>query len=353
MQPVGCAPAGLLRRSHRNPVEGAGTTPAPSNTPIARLAHFGRRSAVRKANCNVPPLGGTPRLEGHILVRKLTSESRVVAADSLCMKEHTPHTKRIDERTFSVVRKGFDPREVKTYLEDLEHAFQDIEGHARRTAQRVVELERDLKTARATEKASLDNAMLAVFDVKDRMMDQAERRAREIRDEADKEVSSLMAEAAASRGREPELESRISELETELVRSRADADRLRMQLNDAHTTIDHIETTTTVDITSLQAQLKHEQAQNAELRSAAREVDWVRRDFEHKLAQAQEQAMIARADAEAARAELEAFQQGLAATLSEQNGTVVYERPGDIADYESAVAALDSDDRAERLSQAI
>jgi DivIVA domain-containing protein len=102
------------------------------------------------------------------------------------MKERTPQIRRIDEKTFSVIRKGYDPREVKDYLEDLEHAFQDIEGHSRRTSQKVVELERDLAAARATEKASLDNAMLAVFDVKDRVIDRAERRAREIEDEAGK-----------------------------------------------------------------------------------------------------------------------------------------------------------------------
>ena len=286
-------------------------------------------------------------------MRELTSETRRGFADSFGMKEQTPQTKRIDERTFGLVRKGYDPREVKTYLEELEHAFTDIEGHARRTSQKVVELERELTIARETERASLDNAMLAVFDVKDRMMDRAERRAREIQDEAGKNATSLLAEAAAARGREPELEARIADLETNLVQSRADAERLRMQLNDAHTTLDHIETTATVDITSLQAQLKHEQLQNTELRAAAREVDWVRREFEQKLAKAQEQAMHARADAEAAHAELDGLRVALAETLSEEDTNVVYERPGAVAEYEAALAAMTTDEQAERLSQAM
>ena len=285
-------------------------------------------------------------------MREITSEARGGTADSFGMKEHTPHSKRIDERSFRVVRKGFDPREVKTYLEDLEHAFQDIEGHARRTSQKVVELERDLKTARATEKVSLDNAMLAVFDVKDRLIDRAERRAQEIQEEAGKTASELLAEAAVARGREPELESRIADLEQDLVRARADGERLRMQLNDAHTTLDHIESTTTVDITSLQAQLKHEEQQNAELRAAARDVDWVRRDFEHKLAQAQEQAMHARAEAEAVRAELEALR-ATTVESTEDEGTVVYERRGEVADYEFAVAAMTDVEYPERLTEAI
>ena len=94
-------------------------------------------------------------------------------------------------------------------------------------------------------------------------------------------------------------------------------------------------------------------ARIGELRAAARDVDWVRRDFEHKLARAQEQAMVARAEAEAARAELEAFQRGLAETLTEESGTVVYERVSDVAEYETAIAAMDADNYLDAIEQAI
>ncbi len=265
------------------------------------------------------------------------------------MKESTPHTQRIDEKTFSVVRKGYDTREVNDYLEDLEFAFQEIEGHAHRTSQRVVELERDLNASRATEKASLDNAMMAVFDVKDRVLDRAERRAKEIRDEAGKAATSMFAEVEAARGREPELESRISDLEHELVRTRADGERLRMQLNDAHSVIDRLESTTTVDITSLQAQLQHEQSQNAELRAAAREVDYVRREYEHKLAQAQQLAMHARAELEVIKAELDQ-RLGKVEKIEEPAGTVVYERSSDVEDLDFMVASSADD---QRISQAM
>ncbi len=220
------------------------------------------------------------------------------------MKERTPQIRRIDEKTFSVIRKGYDPREVKDYLEDLEHAFQDIEGHSRRTSQTVVELERDLAAARATEKASLDNAMLAVFDVKDRMIDRAERRAREIEDEAGKVASSLLASAETARGREPELERRISGLEHELMRTGADGERLRNQLADAHSAIDTLETTTTVDITTLQSELVYQRQQNTELMAAAREFDTLRREYEDKLAKAQQTAMHTRAELEVIKAQL-------------------------------------------------
>jgi cell division septum initiation protein DivIVA len=292
------------------------------------------------------------RLECYLGVREITSETRGGLADSSCMRERTPHTQGIDERKFNVVRKGYDKREVKTYLEDLEHAFQDIEGHSHRTSQKVVELERDLAAARATEKASLDNAMIAVFDVKDRLLDRAERRANEIKEDAGKQATSLIAEAAANRGREPELEQRASVLEHDLAQSRADGERLRMQLNDAHVSLDHVESTTTLDITSLQAQLKHEQQQNSELRAAAREVEWVRREFEHKLAQAQEKAMYARAELETIKAQLDGLK--LASTEStEDKGTVVYEQAGAMADYDFAVASMADLELDEDLSQAI
>jgi DivIVA domain-containing protein len=253
------------------------------------------------------------------------------------MKERTPQIRRIDEKTFSVIRKGYDPREVKDYLEDLEHAFQDIEGHSRRTSQKVVELERDLAAARATEKASLDNAMLAVFDVKDRVIDRAERRAREIEDEAGKIASSLLAEADTARGREPELERRISGLEHELMRTRADSERLRMQLADAHSVIDSLETTTTVDITTLQSELVYQRQQNAELMAAAREFGTLRREYEEKLAKAQQTAMRT-------RAELEIIKAQLASAAAPQTdpvpvGTVVYERHNDVDDLEMLTAA--------------
>ena len=257
------------------------------------------------------------------------------------MQERLPQTQRIDERTFAIVRKGYDTREVRTYLDELEHAFQDLEGHARRTSQKVVELQRDLSTSRATEKASLDNAMYAVFDVKDRMLDRAERRAREIEEEAGKTATSLLAQVGDARGREPELERRISGLEHELMRSRADGERLRSQLEDAYSAIDRLETTTTVDITTMQAELHREHAQNAELRNEIREFDYQRREYEDKLAKAQQIAMHAGAELEIMKAELAASrrQDGDEAP----SGTVIYERSSDLEDLEAMTPASAGD----------
>jgi cell division septum initiation protein DivIVA len=252
------------------------------------------------------------------------------------MQERMPQTQRIDERAFAIVRKGYDTREVRAYLEELEHAFQDLEGHAQRTSQKVVELQRDLDSARATEKASLDNAMYAVFDVKDRMLDRAERRAREIEEEAGKTATSLLAQVEAARGREPELERRISELEHELMRSRANGERLRSQLDDAHVVIDRLETTTTVDITTLQTELQQERERTAELRAEVREFDYQRREYEDKLAAAQQVAMHARAELETMQAQLAAA--GGEGADEAPRRTVVYERSSDLEDLETLTA---------------
>jgi len=187
--------------------------------------------------------------------------------------ETSAATRRIDEHQFTVVRKGYDKREVKTFLEDLEQAFRDLEGHSRRTAQRVTELERDLAKARATEKVSVDNAMMAVFDAKDRILDRAQRKAAEIEEEARREAAKLLAAASASVGAgapshtvsediesaraqadevlaaahreaeriragargegQEEFKAQFAELEDRLRRSQADGDQLRTQLDDA------------------------------------------------------------------------------------------------------------------------
>ena len=63
--------------------------------------------------------------------------------------------------------------------------------------------------------------------------------------------------------------------------------------------------------------------------------------------------MHALAEAEEARAELNALQATLRQTDDTVTGHVVYERPSDIADYEFAVASLDETAYAEGYSKAI
>jgi cell division septum initiation protein DivIVA len=115
-------------------------------------------------------------------------------------EERSPFARRIDERKFNLSRRGYDKREVRDYLEDLEQAFRELEGHARRTSQRVADLERDVSEARASEKVSVDNAMMAVFDAKDRILERARRKADEIEEAAYSDASRIKAAAIAEVG---------------------------------------------------------------------------------------------------------------------------------------------------------
>ena len=80
----------------------------------------------------------------------------------------------IDRRTFTVVKRGgFDQREVQVYLEDLEQAFRDLELWAQRTRDRLTLAELEVERARHAENAAVENAMSAVFDAKDRILQRA------------------------------------------------------------------------------------------------------------------------------------------------------------------------------------
>lgn len=146
-------------------------------------------------------------------------------------EERSQFAQRINERQFATSRRGYDKREVRNYLEDLEQAFRELEGHSRRTAQRVADLERDLSKSRATEKVSVDNAMMAVFDAKDRILERARRRADEIEEQAHAEASRIKAAAIAGDGGAPagELEAARAQADEIVAAARREADRLRQE----------------------------------------------------------------------------------------------------------------------------
>jgi DivIVA domain-containing protein len=153
-------------------------------------------------------------------------------------EERSHFAQRIDERSFTLSRRGYDKREVRTYLEDLEQAFRELEGHARRNAQRVSDLERDLGKARATEKVSVDNAMMAVFDAKDRILERARRRADEIEEQAQAEASRIKAAAIAGEGGAPagELEAARAQADEIVAAARREADRMMQDAGGRDTT---------------------------------------------------------------------------------------------------------------------
>lgn len=157
------------------------------------------------------------------------------------MSEERSHfAQRIDERKFSLTRRGYDKREVRAYLEDLEQAFRELEGHARRTSQRVADLERDLADARATEKVSVDNAMMAVFDAKDRILERARRRADEIEEQAHAEASRIKAAAITDVGAgagsgASEIAAASAQADEIIASARREADRIRRDAEEGAT----------------------------------------------------------------------------------------------------------------------
>lgn len=147
-------------------------------------------------------------------------------------EERSQFARQIDEHTFSLSRRGYDRTEVKSYLQDLEQAFRELEGHSRRQAQKLADLERDVSQARATEKVSVDNAMLAVFDAKDRILERARRKAEEIEDDAHLEAGRIreaaLREAGGGEGAAAgEIAAARVQADEIVASARREADRLR------------------------------------------------------------------------------------------------------------------------------
>jgi len=152
-------------------------------------------------------------------------------------EERSHFAQRIDEKRFRLARRGYDKREVRAYLEDLEQAFRELEGHARRSSQRVADLEHDLADARATEKVSVDNAMMAVFDAKDRILERARRRADEIEEQAHSEAGRIKAAAisGASASGSGEVAAASAQADEIVASARREADRIRRDAEEGAT----------------------------------------------------------------------------------------------------------------------
>lgn len=88
------------------------------------------------------------------------------------------------DREFAIVRKGYDPAEVDKRLAEYEEAMHDLEVHAARLKHELKEARRRISQLEDAEKESVDRAMLAVFDAKERILERALERAREIEDQA-------------------------------------------------------------------------------------------------------------------------------------------------------------------------
>ncbi len=101
------------------------------------------------------------------------------------MKQKTPTLPAsIDRREFGTSRKGYDKREVKEFLRELESNFRELERWAQDTKTRLQKAEFEAEKSRSSEGQSVDSAMVAVFDAKDRVLSRARKQAAKIEAEA-------------------------------------------------------------------------------------------------------------------------------------------------------------------------
>jgi cell division septum initiation protein DivIVA len=89
-----------------------------------------------------------------------------------------------EKTEFSIVRKGYEPVEVQEYLSEYDQAFRDLEEYAARLKHDLNEAKLHIARLEAAEQESIDNAMLAVFDAKDRIIEGAMEKARKIEEAA-------------------------------------------------------------------------------------------------------------------------------------------------------------------------
>jgi hypothetical protein len=87
-------------------------------------------------------------------------------------------------RKFTTVRKGYDPAEVDKRIAEYEEALEDLEEYAAKLKRELNQAQREIDRLVAAEKDSIDRAMLAVFDAKERIVARAMDRAREIEEAA-------------------------------------------------------------------------------------------------------------------------------------------------------------------------
>ena len=138
----------------------------------------------------------------------------------------------VDNREFSIVRKGYDRGEVKTYLAEIETNLRVFEGWAQRTNARLAISEEKNRTI-----ADVDDAMVAIYEAKERMA-QAEVDAEKIKAEAEIVAAEIVAEAheeaheRARRIAETAAATAQSREESVLAAAKTEADRLMRKTRD-------------------------------------------------------------------------------------------------------------------------
>ena len=109
----------------------------------------------------------------------------------------------VDDRVFPVVRKGYDQEHVRAYLSEIEASFQDWERWAQGAKARL-----KIAEEKARSPDEVDEAMIAVFAAKDRIVEQGRLRAEQIEAEARERARVDYEDAAGAIIREAEEQAR-------------------------------------------------------------------------------------------------------------------------------------------------
>ena len=125
----------------------------------------------------------------------------------------------LDKREFSVSRKGYDKKEVKTFLAEIEANFRELEKWAEQTKTRLaIAEEKDSKD-------EVDEAMIAVFDAKDRVLERARLQAEKIEADARERAAAIESGASVPADVDQATAALLADAERRAAEIIADADR--------------------------------------------------------------------------------------------------------------------------------
>ncbi|GMQ84832.1 MAG: hypothetical protein BMS9Abin07_0397 [Acidimicrobiia bacterium] len=125
----------------------------------------------------------------------------------------------LDRREFSVTRKGYDKKEVKAFLAEIEGNFRELEKWAEQTKSRLAVAEDN------GSKARVDEAMVAVFDAKDRVLERARLQAEKIEADARERADAIESGANVPADADEAAGALLADAERRAAEIVADADR--------------------------------------------------------------------------------------------------------------------------------
>lgn len=109
----------------------------------------------------------------------------------------------VSDREFSVTWKGYDREEVRAFLTEIEDEFRELEAWADQARKSLIVAREEM-----IPRAEVDEAMIAIFDAKERLLDKARRRAKRIEADARERARAGQREVAAEVVLQAQMEAR-------------------------------------------------------------------------------------------------------------------------------------------------